>query len=250
MNDCNAILEMYLSAVRQHSEILRVGEQCAILTPYLHSNGVSITIFAQQGPENKVRLHDNGETLQSLFSRGVKIFDNEHRLSLLQDICRSYSVEYSGWVLFKDSVYDQIGDGMIDLINALKSINDMVFLHQVSTSDILRFAVEVYFKEKQLDVVNNYKLLGKTTIHKVDFYRKTESKEKFVNVLSGSNLQNKTIKLGFSYYDVKEMRKSGNWISIINPEDKWAPQTLKLLGNFSEILSWEHKDKLLDILSN
>lgn len=225
-----------------------MGQECAIVTPYLHSHGVYITVYAKQ-QENGICIHDNGETLQSLLMRGVKIFDAEHREQLLKNICTAYNVENSGWTIQKTVPPELVGEAMIDLINALKSTNDMIYLHSATSSDMFKFEVMKYFKDKRLDVTPDFSVNGKTTVHKIDFYYRHKQRDNFIKVISGSQLQMKVIRAGFTYYDIKETKRDFAWISVINPEDEWTKHSLEILGGFSKTVSWELKERLVTLLN-
>ncbi len=246
--NCDKLLKSYLDAFARHSEIIPMKDGCILITPYLHSHGVYITIYAK-AEGDRIVLHDNGETLQSLFMRGVRLFENEHREQLLRSICKAYSVDLSGWAIEKTVTTDLTGEGIIDLINALKSVNDMIYLHQASTSDVFKFQVTMFFKERQLNVTQNHKVNGKTTTHKIDFYYRRRQVDHFIKVMSGSQLQMKVIRAGFSYYDIRETKKEFSWINIINPEDEWSSSSLEILNGFSKVISWEHKDSLVKLLN-
>lgn len=245
--NCDNLIEKYLGAVAKNSEIRKIGETCVLITPYLHSHGVYITVYADMEGA-RVKIHDNGETLQSLFSRGVKVFETPTREEIMNDICRSYGVELAGWTIQKMTEERYTGEAIIDLINAVKSANDLIYLHQATTSDIFKFEVRMFLKEKKLSVSPDYKVTGKTTAHKIDFFYHKRETDYFINVLSGTNLQVKVIKSGFSYYDIKETRRKFSWLTIINPEDEWTKRYLNILNKFSTTISWEHKDRLLELL--
>ncbi|MCX6174742.1 MAG: DUF1828 domain-containing protein [Ignavibacteriales bacterium] len=244
---CEILLDSYLRAVANNSEIRRIQDNCVLITPYLHSHGVYISVFANES-DNKIKVHDNGETLQSLFLRGVKIVDNSHREELLKDICRTYNVEVNGWTIQKIIEVDYLGEAIIDLINAVKSANDLIYLHQASSSNVFRFEVEMFLKGKNLSYTPNKKINGRTTEHRIDFHYKKE-KDNFINVISGSDLQTKVIKSGFSYYDIKENHTNFAWISVLNPEDKWTAHSLEILNQFSQTVTWQNKDSLINLLN-
>lgn len=247
--NCDILIEKYLEAIAKNSEIKKVGDNCILITPYLHSHGVFITLFANDTNGTEVKIHDNGETLQSLFTRGVKIFENPNREQLLNDICKAYKVQVAGWTIQKIVDIKYLGEAIIDLINAVKSANDLIYLHQSTSSDIFKFEVTMYLKGKNLSYTPNHKINGKTSPHKIDFYYRAKKTDYFMNVISGTNLSNKVIRTGFSYYDIKENHKDFNWISIINPEDNWTKSSLDLLNQFSTTVDWKNRDNLITLLT-
>lgn len=247
--NCNILLERYLKAVSENSIVKNIEDSCVLITPYLHSHGVYISIFANEENNGSIKIHDNGETLQSLYTRGVKIFENKNREQLLYDICKSYKVEVSGWSIQKIIDLEFTGEAIIDIINALKSVNDLIYLHQTTSSDIFKFEVKMFLKQKNLSFTPDHKIIGKTSSHKIDFYYKKNQSDYFLNVISGSNLQNKVVRSGFSYYDIKESRQNFNWISILNPEDNWSKNSLGILNQFSTTISWKNRDNLIKLLT-
>ena len=118
--------------------MINYQENCIFVSPYKSDQNNPISIFIKSLDDNNFEFHDNGKTLTELFSRGMNLYPKHYSVKnqLLLEICKKYEINIDGWVIKRSSTKDNVGSSIIEIIEAIKAISNLYYLHQMNFSDL------------------------------------------------------------------------------------------------------------------
>jgi Domain of unknown function DUF1828 len=130
MNIAEEIKHNYLKWISDNTRIFQNGENHAISTPFLNTHNDHIEIYIETLANNKILLHDGGETIEDLKWQGVDLDGSPKRQKMLEEILRSYGVKRQGNRI--ETIITQADAGIRKhfLVQSILAINDMYMLSQ------------------------------------------------------------------------------------------------------------------------
>ncbi|WP_267201524.1 DUF1828 domain-containing protein [Limosilactobacillus kribbianus] len=126
METTKQLLDDYYHFLSKSYQINKLDDADEIVTPFTDNLGDNITIYLSQINDTKIKLDDDGYTLDNLEMMNINLSDT--RQQILKRICNQYSVNLSEeGILFNSGSPAEFSRMKLNLTSAILKISDLSF---------------------------------------------------------------------------------------------------------------------------
>lgn len=245
-------IQTYLDWLKKQYSYKKIDEVMEITTPLTNSIGDNLRIYLEKTSNNKIRLSDDGVTLEDLELMGIDI-SSKTREDILRNVLTQYkiAIDDTDNTLYIDGSDEDFSLMKFNLVNAMQKINDLVFTKKSTVDNLFFDEAFDFFKKNNFRGIKNSSFLGSSGVgHQIN-YAIPESDKSPMNLIE---LQNKSVSKqsimlkGFIYNDIKENSdyKNTEFNIIYNSTSKLSNDVNKLAQSANiSLISWKDKNKVL-----
>jgi hypothetical protein len=252
--NCEDIVKSYLESLREKFTYEPVESGCIIYTPYLDPSNDSISVLVEKIGDN-YRISDMNQAFEYLFLHGLEIKDNSGQKQLLNVTLNRLGVSLDVNEIVVEVKREEIPDGIQRLIEAIKSIADLVFT--VKPRNYTDFGDEVasWLRENNIMHERKKEYQGISKPITVDFIIPRSMNPAFMYALHAEGKGYASVGANRVIVNLIELERAGhNFYSIcvlddIVDADVWGDNydTLKTYSN--KVLFWDERDELKEVLA-
>lgn len=166
--DCDRLVEEYISWLRRGLEVEVVNGACELTTPFIDRHNDHLQIYAQRIGDQVV-LTDDGYILADLEASGLQL-NTPKRREVLQAILNGVGVQEKEGRLVIEASERTLGQRTHALVQAMISVNDMFVMAQPRVASFFWEDVREFLDEHDVRFSPRIKLTGKSGFdHAIDF---------------------------------------------------------------------------------
>ncbi len=244
------IRKAYLKWIADNTRIFQKGDIATISTPFLNPHNDHIEIFIEPLDDNKVILHDGGETIEDLKWQGVDFASSSKRQKIFDDILQSYGVKRNGDRIETIITPNDAGIKKHFFIQAILSINDMYLLAQHRVTSLFYEMVKQLMDEKEINYSSDIIIQGKSIQHRIEFLVKNpKSNEKIIKLINNPTKQQAELAT-FMWVDIKDVRPASSKVVFLNDKEKLGGDAETILNTYTDkVLLWSQQEKAIEYLA-
>lgn len=165
-----SLLNEYFNFYQQKYSIRELKKASEIITPFTNHLNDRIALYVEFLPDDKLRLSDDGITLNELEMLGIDI-TSATRTKILNSILKNYQLAISEDVIYTIAESpSQFSQKKLNMIQGLLSVYDILFTSRENSKSIFQEEVFDYFFENDFGGTEQPKLVGASGItHSVDY---------------------------------------------------------------------------------
>lgn len=148
MKSTQDLLNDYYQFLSSSYQINKLDDSDEIVTPLTDNIGDNITIYLTRLDNGKIKLDDDGYTIDNLQMMNVNI--SEVRQQILDNICDQYSVNLTNGILSKTGTETDFSRMKLDLTSAMLKIGDLSFTQHSRVKKMFVEDVVSTFDKKEL----------------------------------------------------------------------------------------------------
>ncbi len=253
MKSCEELRETMLATLPLLFVCQEENNRLKISTPYLYPNGDYIDLYLVETP-NGLYLTDLGETMGYLADYGIALKQSSKRRKIIHDILLTHNVElFQGELRVYLEKEEQVAHAVVRLSQAITQISDLVFTLRLGTRTTFKEEVEEFWVEYGIPFERDYVVIGGSgESYTVDFYLSVPKHPWLVETLSSQSrsyantLVSRVIRV---WHDLHRVDGRYRYLSLIDDSaDVWKAEWLDQLAEFSEVIAWSEREKLLQLL--
>ena len=250
LNQCEEVIDAYLTVLREDFECSRSQEGWFITTPFVRPDGEGIEIELQPLPDGDINIADMGDTLGYLYVNGMTL--SQALIATARQIAKTHGVSLQRNQLSLRVDQDSIGTGLHDLIQAILSITDLIQRRRPTSRVVFDVEVESFIIHSGVTYDVGFEVQGSKERHTVKFH-----------VNSGKNLLIHPISVAtagparswaerWSYRFSDILGENSNWHPVIILDDRgarsdaWNSHALTPIREFA--VMWSNRNELESIL--
>lgn len=163
--------EEYFDWYKRNSELYNINSSVVrIDLPFLDAFSDELTLYAVGLPSGRIKITDDGWTLNNLSDSGVNINRSETRKRIFNQQLTTYGVSITNNELFIDVDTVHFAEAKHRMLQAVLFINDMFMLVPNTTSNIFLEDVSIFFDTNNIRTTKNASYVGKSGLtHKFEF---------------------------------------------------------------------------------
>ncbi|WP_294836632.1 DUF1828 domain-containing protein [uncultured Lactobacillus sp.] len=171
MLDAKKLNKQYLDWIKKSYEYNQLDNGTVeIVSPFLDNFSDEIGMYAIQQKNGKIKLTDDGWTLDNLNSMGININKSKNRKSILEQQTRSYGIEVIDGELCTEVSEIDFPVAKHRLLQAIIFVNDMFMMAPKTTSKIFFEDVDNFFTENNIRTTKNASYIGQSGLtHRYEF---------------------------------------------------------------------------------
>jgi len=236
------IISQFLGFLKKCLRIYSLEGRYKIVGPFLRPDGDYIEVEAIPQNDGKILLTERGESLDYLYSIGLRMNTEEFKRTLSL-IARQNNIELSREELFILTEKEKIGESLYKLINAIFTVCCLSYRKRLTIPRFKQKGIETivrdFLKKEGIHFIEDYTVEGKLIPHAFRFYV-NERKPTLIQPLSPKDEEdalNEAMILGFEWIDIMERHPYYERVVIIDDLGKkeafWDDRALKVLEAYS-----------------
>lgn len=241
MFNCTDTIRPALKDTLDTFEIERDDNSCRVLTPFQHHNGDLVRLWIQSKAGNRFLIRDYGETFAMLELYGVnpKSDANKPRVNAIKQ--RFNLTDGFEGELAAISTSDELGNRILDLIQATQAVSYLIYLHQTKPPSRFRTTVAEYLDSVGYDYETRVEIDGATQTRKFDIGINHREPTVLLDTLH-SKRQIDRVKL--NWWEIKDTAYShGAVIDDVDHSDE--EEILKqLVDSLDYCFKWSNKEEI------
>lgn len=165
-----SLLDDYFNFYQQKYSVKELKTASEIVTPFTNHLNDKIALYLEFSPDNKIRLSDDGVTLDELAMMGIDM-NSATRQKILKDILKNFQLSLSDDVIYTIAESPaQFSQRKFNLIQGLLRVYDILFTSRDTVVGVFQEEVFTYFFENEFGGTEKPQLLGASGIsHSVDY---------------------------------------------------------------------------------
>lgn len=226
-----------------------------LTTPFLYPNGDYIELYLEETPVG-LYLTDLGEILGYLSDHGMSVRQSPKRQKTLDDILLTHGVEqFKGELRMRvDAVPPRdLAWTITRLGQAAVQVADLTYTLHLGSLVTFREEVEEFWIAAEVPYESNYRMVGGSgEVHTIDFYL-PRSRPVLVETLSSatsgyaSTLTSRVVRL---WHDILRVDGRFLYFSILDDAaDVWRSEWIDQMAQFSQVVVWSERDRILGTLA-
>lgn len=247
-------IQNYLNWLESQYSHKQLDEAIEITTPLINSIGDNLRIYIEETSNNRIRLSDDGVTLEDLELMGLDI-STKTREDIIKNVLLQYkiSIDDNDNTLYIDGSKDDFPLMKFNLTNAMQKINDLVFTKKSTVDNLFFEEAFDYFKENDFRGIKNGSFLGGSGVdHRINYTIPESSKSPMSLIaLQNKSVDRQSIMLnGFIYDDIRKNNdyKNANFSIIYNSNSKISDNVNKLAESANiSLIPWSNKEEILSL---
>lgn len=242
-------LDNYTKWLRSQYTVNHLEDSDEINTPFLNTIDDNIRFYVSKLNNKKIRLDDDGETLNNIYMMGIDI-DVPHRKLLLRSILKEFNVDILDDVLSVSGLPSQFPEMKQRLISTILRIDDFTMFKKQDISKIFFEELYSYLDENDFGGLPEYSVSGQSgNNYKIDY------------AISQNHKQNKGLRLiefqnrisfdqvviaAYKFNDIAKINPNKIDPSIIyNDQESQPPKKALKVANDTGINLYPSSDKKL-----
>ncbi|MCM6799474.1 DUF1828 domain-containing protein [Levilactobacillus brevis] len=170
-------LDNYTKWLRAQYTITHFKDSDEINTPFLNTLDDNIRFYVSQLSGNKIKLDDDGETLNNIYMMGIDI-SLSHRELLLNSILKEFSIDLLDDVLSISGSPSQFPEMKQRLISAILRIDDFTMFKKRDISKLFFEELYSYLDKNDFGGLPEYQVSGQSgNNYKIDYVISQNHKE-------------------------------------------------------------------------
>lgn len=251
ISNCNALINEYVTWLREQITVANVDGACEITTPFLDRHNDFLQIYVIEDGDQYI-LTDGGYILSDLRMSGVEL-NSEKRLNALGTILRGFGVEKYGQELRVIAQPKLFGQKKHALIQAMLAVNDLFLVAQSRVVSFFIEDVEQYLQLHKIRFLPQVTFTGRSGYpHHFDFAipSSQDAPERLVKALN-SPTRNNISSLIFSWNDTKKSRSPNTKAyAFLNDEKSIQDESVGALRSYGITpIYWTKRDDEIGRLS-
>lgn len=234
----------YADWLRQRIVGIEHENKSIIATPFLNpfSDGIEIVVEHANG---ELLLHDDGETVDSLQSLGLRIEDSERRKYLITRALAGCGVVLSNGRLETRATVANVAQRSHFLITAILRLNDMWMSAVPHRYSDFSEMVSEFLDHESVLYTANVSIAGKTMEHPIEFIIPLpKGRERLIKLVGDPRPQTAKV-IVFTWIDIRDLRPDSERVVLIN--DTRLPDPLSM-DTVSEIESRKISEQIISVL--
>ena len=208
-SECKALLDDYLTWLRDKSAVKSVNGACEITTPFVDRHNDHLQIYVKREGDELV-LTDDGYILSDLEQSGFEL-TTERRKTIFQTVLNGHGVQCNaeGELTVRARRQD-FAQKKHSLVQAMLSVNDLFTMARETVFSVFLEDVEQFLSQNQVRFTSRLKLPGKSSFdHTIDFLipRSPEKPERLLRAVSRAD-RDQVLSAVFAFTDVRPLRPS------------------------------------------
>ncbi len=247
---CDPIIEKYLNTLKSDFSIIEADAECRLVTPYYRPDGDAIEVVLKELGGERIRLSDDGQTLDYLFLSGLNVEKNKDLLDEAIQIARRCGASLENSEIFIEIGAGTEGESLAKLISAIESVTYLIYRRQHRELKLFADEVANYLLEHEVKIEKTVTLNGELNPHPVPIYINS-TKNLVIEPLSATSPTAARRRAGYLYYDVNDIHKTPTgknvkFVGVIDDRDEehaevWSDTAASaiLRAIFVRIFTWE-----------
>jgi hypothetical protein len=228
-----------------------------IRTPFRYSDGGIVELYAEQR-QTGVLLTDLGEAFRFLQTYGLDPLRSALRRTIVD-----LAVELGGAQTSEGAIEILVPDGtraleaLVRLGQIVTRVADLALLARGSLAATFPDAVEEFLTAnlRFSEVQRNGTIRGSAALHQLDFVVRSRQRLTGIAALSAVTGNGANAQTAFTIQKFADIASVGpgapQRITVIEDSgDVWSESLRKQLQNFSEVVDWERRDDLLQLIGD
>ncbi|RRG09839.1 MAG: DUF1828 domain-containing protein [Lactobacillus sp.] len=252
----NKLLDAYTVWLREQYTIKSLDIADEITTPFVNSIGDNMRIYVQPLSKNKIKISDDGITLEDLELTGVEI--SNYRKKIIDSVKSQFSIDQFDDVLSVSGSINDFPEMKQRLTNAILMINDLVYTKKKNIESLFFEEVYNYLEENDFGGLPKYTFEGQSGVpyttnyvipakynrpmRIIDFQNKISKDEMMVSAYKINDILKNTESTSKTYRNL-------SYSIIYNDNEAKLNANSKKIADNSDIqlFNWSDKQSLLAI---
>ena len=253
--DVNRLLDEYLSWYQKRYSIKELRNAHEIVTPFVNHLNDRISLFVELLENGKIKISDDGVTLDELIMFGINI-KTTARKKILDDILRNFDLSISDGIIFTTAQNaNEFSQKKHNILQGILRAYDILFTSRESSTSIFKEEVLNYFFENEFGGTPEPDLVGASGLkHNVDYsigatktrpftLIKLLQDPKFTDVAAQKYISD-DLKNGLAKPNIRV-----NYLIIANDSEKNIPEKSLIAAQDMGIglIPWSNKKEILSL---
>ncbi|RHW52858.1 hypothetical protein DS834_02945 [Lactobacillus bombicola] len=171
MLDAKKLNQEYLDWVKKSYEYNQLDNGIVeIVSPFLDNFSDEIGMYAIPKKNGKIKLTDDGWTIDNLNSIGVNINKSKSRKNILEQQAKSYGIDVIDGELCTEVSEHDFPVAKHRLLQAIIFVNDMFMMAPKTTSNVFFDDIDNFFTENNIRTTKNSSYIGQSGLtHRYEF---------------------------------------------------------------------------------
>lgn len=148
MKSTQELLDDYYRFLSTGYQITELQDSDEIITPLTDNIGDNITIYLTRLSNGKIKLDDDGYTIDNLQIMNITLSDA--RMQIVNEICDQYHVNLANGILSNDGTESEFSRMKLNLTSAMLKIGDLSFTQHSQVTKMFVEDVVSTFDQKEL----------------------------------------------------------------------------------------------------
>jgi len=208
--DCEQLVEAYVSWLRKGISSDKLEEACELTTPFLDRHNDHLQIYAVKH-DGKIVLSDDGYVLSDLRTSGLDL-NTPKRKDVLEAVLNGFGVRTDGKQILVETSQRNLGQRLHALVQAMIAVNDMFVMAQPRVAGFFWEDVKAFLDQHNIRYSPRVKISGRSGFdHAVDFLiPKSRSRpERLIQAINAPN-KNTIGTYLFTLGDTRDARGNGS----------------------------------------
>lgn len=167
-NECQKLIDSYVSWLRQGLSVEEIGGACELTTPFLDRHNDHLQVYATRR-NGTIVLSDDGYILSDLRTSGLEV-DTPKRKMILESLLNGLGVRAENNQLLVEASASNVGQRLHSLVQAMLAVNDMFVMAQPRVASFFFEDVRSFLDSHDIRYTARVKLAGKSGYdHGIDF---------------------------------------------------------------------------------
>lgn len=250
------LVDDYIKWYKENTTIKDFDNYSELTTPYVNHLNDRIRLYVEAIPENKIRISDDGQTLNELELIGIDL-SSKTRKQIIYSILRQFGTSINDDIISIESSIKDFPKAKHKLIQSIIRIYDLLNTKRTVITKLFTEEVQNYFFDADLGGTPNVKLTGQSGIdYQVDYVlgaRKNRS-EVWFQTINHFDFNSFTT-LDFIYRDIslgRESTQKAKKVLIFNDVDnKPAQKAIQAIENTDiKAIPWSQKDAIIEYINS
>ncbi|MCH4010330.1 MAG: DUF1828 domain-containing protein [Companilactobacillus sp.] len=250
MDTCKWI-DNYLKWMKKKYSVTSFDDGDEIMTPFTNIIGDRIAIYVSPLDQGKIRLSDDGNTLNDLILLGIDV-NSDVRSRIINSIIQSFNVTLSNSKLLRiDGKKEDFPVMKQSLIQTILRINDLVMTRKNNVTNLFLEDVINYFDDNEFKGLPGHDFIGGSGNPYKISYSIGGSKSRpsqLIQILNNPDFQRISSEI-VTYEDIKSNDDNINYSVIFNDADHSIQDKAQNIANLRglDIIPWSDKNSILKL---
>jgi len=256
--ECTQLLNDINAHLHSQYDVIGLGDECMIVTPFLNADTAPVEIYIQQMGRG-FRLSDEGEALNQLFASGLTVEGNKQLLDSIVLIADLNGVNFLNSELYTNVTANQLGEATIKLANAIQAVSYLVYKRSHRTKKMFEDTVEQLLIVNEVNYVGRYGIKGRANQHNIRFYVNS-NRNVLIEPLSATTVgaaRQKAKAVAYKWVDLQQVFGDTYKYAVVIDDknlrrrNAWDDEALSALHEYSTgVFEWSTgKNNLIDMVA-
>ncbi|MEB8060592.1 DUF1828 domain-containing protein [Staphylococcus xylosus] len=249
-------MDEYFKWLKEKYKYKKLDDSMEITTPFKNHLNDYIRIYMDVNTNNKIRLSDDGLTLNELDMYGIDV-KTKTRQMIITTTLNQFNLKLVNDEIVTDAAFENFAQAKHNILQGILKVYDLTMTIKTNISNLFYEEVYDFLYEEEIGGSDKVSVAGESGINYTIDYILPPSKSKSEILINfANNLDfNKITSNSFTYRDVKNNRPNRNRLQpkmkvIANDEENTIPNKVLQAAEYEgiDILPWSDKQKILNSL--